>query len=85
MTTPVERARDVDIVDILEKLEIPHKRESGHVKIECPFTGERTPSFAVYSDHVFCYSCQYHNDGIGFLMDMLKVSFMDAVKMLNNI
>jgi len=81
----IESARGKDLLSIVQELEIPCVLASDHVKIHCPFTEEKTPSFSVYSDHVHCYSCGYHNDGIGFVVDRYKVTFKEAVEMLNSI
>ncbi len=37
-------------------------------KGNCPFHGEKTPSFYVYDDHFHCFGCGAHGDAIGFVM-----------------
>jgi DNA primase len=50
----------------------------------CPFHGEKTPSFTVVEEKGFahCFGCSWHNDAIGFVMDIDGRSFMDAVRLL---
>lgn len=61
-------------------------RKSGALHVaHCPFHEERVPSFTVYSDHYFCFSCKTGGDVFSWLMQMNQVStFGDAVKVAAN-
>ncbi len=50
----------------------------------CPFHGEKTASFSVNADKQFyyCFGCHAGGDAIRFIMEMEKLSFVDAVKFL---
>ncbi len=54
------------------------------LKARCPFHDERSPSFSVQrgDKHYHCYGCGAHGDAIQFLIDYLRVNFVDAVEML---
>ena len=51
-------------------------------KGNCPFHGEKTPSFYVYDDHYHCFGCGAHGDAITFVMQSEGASFMEAVERL---
>ena len=51
-------------------------------KGNCPFHGEKTPSFYVYEDHYHCFGCGAHGDAIGFVMQCQGAGFMEAVEQL---
>jgi DNA primase len=80
-----ERAKQVSMLDIITKMEVLYKRESGHIKICCPFHEENTPSLALYEDHYHCYGCGEHGDNIDFVQKVFKVDFNTAIQMLLNI
>lgn len=50
----------------------------------CPFHQEKTPSFTVDEerDSYHCFGCGAHGDGIKFLMETQKHSFIEAVREL---
>ena len=48
----------------------------------CPFHGEKTPSFYVYDDHYHCFGCGAHGDAISYVMQAEGQSFIEAVKSL---
>ena len=50
----------------------------------CPFHGEKTASFSVQPDKQFfyCFGCHAGGDVIRFVMDMQKISFVEAVTSL---
>src|SRR6202048_2715184 len=51
-------------------------------KGNCPFHGEKTPSFYVYDDHFHCFGCGAHGDVISFVMQSQGASFPEAVELL---
>ena len=57
-------------------------RSGRNWKGNCPFHGEKTPSFYVYDDHFHCFGCGAHGDAIGFIMQSQGAAFMEAVEQL---
>jgi DNA primase len=57
-------------------------RSGRHWKGNCPFHGEKTPSFYVYEDHFHCFGCGEHGDAIAFVMKSQGSGFMEAVEQL---
>lgn len=81
----ITRAKQVDFLELIERMEIPYKQESGHVKVNCLFHEERTASLAIYDDHYYCYSCSENGDIIDFIKHLYEISFENAVRHLNKI
>ena len=52
----------------------------------CPFHSEKTPSFTVSTTKQIykCFGCQKSGNAIGFIMEMEKLSFPEAVKYLGD-
>jgi hypothetical protein len=48
----------------------------------CPFHEERTPSFAVYSDHYYCFGCGRYGDVFAWLSANRQLTFPEAVRYL---
>ena len=50
----------------------------------CPFHNEKTPSFSVDSEAqlYYCFGCHKGGTVINFVMDMERMDFMDAVRLL---
>src|SRR6185312_7326475 len=52
----------------------------------CPFHGEKTPSFHVYTagdtPHYHCFGCGAHGDAITYVMQAENLEFREAVAML---
>ena len=50
----------------------------------CPFHNEKTPSFSVDSESqlYYCFGCHKGGTSIHFIMEMERLDFMDAVKLL---
>ncbi|MGQ9633487.1 MAG: DNA primase [Bryobacteraceae bacterium] len=50
----------------------------------CPFHTEKTPSFSVHQTHQFykCFGCGAGGDVIRFIMEIERLSFFEAVKLL---
>ena len=82
--TEIEKAKEVPIIDILEKLNIPYKSVGGQAKIICIFHEEYDGSLTIYDDnHFHCYGCGEHGDGISLVRKILELSFVDAVEFIN--
>ena len=50
----------------------------------CPFHGEKTPSFNIYTEdeHFYCFGCGAGGDVITFIMKIENLDYTDAVKFL---
>lgn len=50
----------------------------------CPFHGEKTPSFNIYSENgsFYCFGCGVGGDVITFIMKIENLDYIDAVKFL---
>ncbi len=73
----------IDLVEIMSA-HIQLKRAGASYKALCPFHEEKTPSFVLQAgdDHYHCFGCGAHGDAIAFLMNHLKMSFVEAVESL---
>lgn len=73
----------IDLAEVLSA-HVDLKRHGGSYKALCPFHEERTPSFTLQKgdNHYHCFGCGAHGDAIGFLMEYLKMSFLEAVENL---
>ena len=49
-------------------------------KILCPFHGDGHPSFHVYEDHGYCFSCHSSADGAGYVAKIFDLTPLDAAK-----
>lgn len=75
----------VDIVKVVgEYVRLKKAGASASYKGLCPFHNEKTPSFNVHSTHQFykCFGCGAGGDVLKFVMEMERVSFFDALKLL---
>lgn len=75
----------IDLVDVVSShLEV--KRTGAAYKALCPFHDEKTPSFTIQKgdSHYHCFGCGAHGDSIHFLMNHLKMTFLDSVEYLAN-
>ena len=50
----------------------------------CPFHGEKSPSFSVNAEEgrYYCFGCRVSGDQITFVREMLRLDFVDAVRLL---
>lgn len=73
----------IDLVDVLSPY-VRFQKAGSMQKGLCPFHQEKTPSFVVKKgdSHYHCFGCGAHGDAISFLMDYVKMSFIDSVEML---
>ena len=72
-----------DIVSLVENYTRLEKRGANWWGC-CPFHNEKTPSFNVVPDKkmYYCFGCHKGGGIINFLMEMEKLSFMEAVERL---
>lgn len=80
----IEEVRlSVDIVDLISEYVQLKKRGKNYIGL-CPFHTEKTPSFTVSQDkQIFhCFGCHAGGNIFKFLMDIEKISFVEAVQQL---
>src|SRR5262245_55534806 len=70
-----------DIVEIIGT-RVPLKKSGREYKANCPFHGEKTPSFWVSPEKQFyhCFGCGAHGTVLGFLMNYDRMSFPEAIE-----
>lgn len=73
----------VDIVDVIGSF-IELRKAGTNYKANCPFHGEKTPSFVVSpSKQIYhCFGCGAGGDSIKFVMEYEKLSYPEAVEKL---
>jgi len=80
----IDRLRNsIDIVDVVGSY-IELKKSGANFKANCPFHGEKTPSFVVSPQkQIFhCFGCGIGGDAIKFVMEFEKLSYPDAIEKL---
>lgn len=77
----IERIKDMPIADVISHY-VDLKKAGTNYKAHSPFTDEKTPSFYVVpSKNIFkCFSTGLGGGAIKFVMELRKVSFVDAIK-----
>ena len=60
------------------------KRRGRNLVGLCPFHGEKTPSFNIYTENgsFYCFGCGVGGDIITFVMKIENLDYMEAVKFL---
>ena len=80
----IERLKSsIDIVDVVGNyLEL--KKAGANFKANCPFHGEKTPSFVVSPQkQIFhCFGCGIGGDAVKFVMEIEKLSYPEAIEKL---
>lgn len=71
-------------VPIESLLETDYRTSGRTVCSLCPFHGEKTPSFYVYTDtnRYWCYGCNQGGDSINFIRSLYNFTFKEAVEYL---
>ena len=80
----IEEVRSAtDIVDVLSAYVKLKKRGKNYVGL-CPFHTEKTPSFTVSAEKQMyhCFGCGKGGNAFTFVMEMEKISFVEAVRSL---
>jgi len=80
----IERLKtSIDIVDVIGSY-IELKKSGANFKANCPFHGEKTPSFVVSPQkQIFhCFGCGVGGDSIKFVMEYEKLSYPEAIEKL---
>ena len=72
-----------DITDVASNY-VNLKRRGRNMVGLCPFHGEKTPSFNIYTENgsFFCFGCGVGGDVITFIMKSENLDYIDAVKFL---
>lgn len=73
----------IDIVDLIDGY-VPLKKAGANYKANCPFHGEKTPSFTVSPSKQFyhCFGCGENGTAISFLMNYDHMEFREAIEKL---
>ncbi len=80
----IDRLRNsIDIVDVIGSY-IELKKSGANFKANCPFHGEKTPSFVVspHKQIFHCFGCGIGGDAVKFVMEYEKLSYPDAIEKL---
>jgi DNA primase len=80
----IENLRNhLDIVDVIGNY-LPLKKAGANFKTNCPFHGEKTPSFVISpTKQIFhCFGCGIGGDSIKFVMEYEKLSYPEAIEKL---
>lgn len=75
--------KKIKLVDIVKNY-IELTQEGDVYKGICPFHEVTSPSLKIYPEknHYHCIACGAHGDAISFLIDYLKLSFVESVETL---
>ena len=78
-----ELREKVDLCEVISS-HINLKKAGASYKGLCPFHNEKSPSFIVQrgDTHYHCFGCGAHGDAMGFLMNFMKLTFVESVEML---
>ena len=73
----------IDIVDVVGSF-IELRKAGANYKANCPFHGEKTPSFVVSpTKQIYhCFGCGVGGDSIKFVMELEKLSYPEAIEKL---
>lgn len=77
----IQAAKEVPLEEIFEG----DLREHGNRLMGCcPFHGEKTPSFTIFTDdnHFYCFGCNLVGDSIDYIMKARNIDMVHAVKEL---
>jgi len=80
----IEEIREkIDIVELISEYVALKKRGRNYFGL-CPFHPEKTPSFCVNPEKQIyhCFGCGNGGNAFSFLMQMQKISFLEAVRIL---
>jgi DNA primase len=74
----------LDIVKVIGEYVRLKKASASRYTGLCPFHSEKTPSFSVHQGHQFykCFGCDAKGDVLKFVMDIERISFYEALKLL---
>ena len=72
---------EIPIADVIGSV-VSLTRSGGLLKGLCPFHQEKNPSFTVYPDSFFCFSCRESGDVLNFVQKFYKLDFPQALEWL---
>lgn len=83
MDQVTEIRNKTDIVSLIQTF-LPLKKAGHNFKTNCPFHGEKTPSFVVSPERQIwhCFGCGKGGDVYSFLMDFERMEFPEALRIL---
>ena len=72
-----------DITEVVSSY-VSLKRRGRNMVGLCPFHGEKTPSFNIYTENgsFYCFGCGVGGDVVSFIMKIENLDYVDAVKFL---
>jgi len=75
----------IDIIDVVGSF-VELRKAGANYKANCPFHGEKTPSFVVSpSKQIYhCFGCGVGGDSIKFLMELEKLTYPESIEKLAN-
>ncbi len=73
----------VDLISLIQEF-LPLKKTGHNFKTNCPFHGEKTPSFVVSPERQIwhCFGCGKGGDAFTFLMEYERIEFPEALRIL---
>jgi len=73
----------IDIIDVVGSF-VELRKAGANYKANCPFHGEKTPSFVVSpTKQIYhCFGCGVGGDSIKFLMELEKLTYPEAIEKL---
>jgi len=73
----------IDIIDVVGSF-VELRKAGANYKANCPFHGEKTPSFVVSpSKQIYhCFGCGVGGDSIKFLMELEKLTYPESIEKL---
>lgn len=82
----IQRARDISIIDVAERLIGQLRKMGNSFSAKCPFHEEKTPSFHLYtaSNRYHCFGCAANGDVIDLVQKILGFTFYQAISYLIN-
>src|SRR5882672_7296366 len=83
MDQVAEIRNKTDIVSLIQGF-LPLKKAGRNFRANCPFHGEKTPSFVVSPERQIwhCFGCSLGGDAYQFLMEYEHMDFPEALRIL---
>lgn len=76
---------DVDIAELIQRLDIPWKRREGYLRFLCPTCAEFDTATNPRTNLARCFRCRENFNPIDLVMTVERVSFRDAVGILRRL
>ena len=78
----ISQVKELDLMELVMDSDVHYRKERDHLKMNCIFHNEKTPSLGIYEDHYYCYACGANGDVISWAQQAFEVSFGEAVNIL---